>query len=53
MCYECGCGKTNTIASDRSITEETFRKAAGGAGISLEQAKRNTLELLKKELKEK
>lgn len=52
MCYECGCGFTNTVMSDASITEETFKKAAKGAGVSLEEAKKNTLELLKKELKE-
>lgn len=53
MCYECGCGHTNTVMSKDSITDETFKKAAKGAGVSLEQAKKNTLELLKRELKEK
>jgi len=38
--------------SDNSITEETFKKAAIGAGVSVEEAKKNTFELLKKELKE-
>ena len=52
MCYECGCGHNNTVMSDDSITIETFKKAAKGAGISLEEAMRNTLKLLKKELKE-
>lgn len=52
MCYECGCGHTNTVMSDDSITEETFKKAAKGAGISVEKAKRETLKLLKKELGE-
>lgn len=38
--------------SDDSITEDTFKKAAKGAGISVKQAKKNALELLKQELKE-
>lgn len=53
MCYECGCGSTKTTMSDDSITEETFKKAAKGAGVTVEEAKRFTLELLKKELGEK
>lgn len=53
MCYECGCGQTNTVMSDDSITEETFKKAAKGSGISVEEAKKNTLKLLKRELGEK
>ncbi len=52
MCYECACGSTTAIRSAQSITDETFRKAAEGAGISVEQAKRNTLEQLKEELEE-
>ncbi len=50
MCYECGCKNPKTIMSDESITDETFRKAAEGAGVSLQEAKRNTLNLLKLEL---
>ena len=53
MCYECGCDNTMTTMSADSITEVAFKRAAKGAGITLEEAKRNTLELLKKELKEK
>ena len=53
VCYECACGSTTAIRSNDSITEETFKKAAVGARITVEQAKRNTLELLKKELGEK
>lgn len=53
MCYECACGSTTAIRSADSITEETFERAAEGAGISLEEAKRNTLELLKSELESK
>jgi hypothetical protein len=50
MCYECGCGNTKTIMSNDSITEDTFKKAAIGSHISLKQAKKNTFDLLKKEL---
>jgi hypothetical protein len=53
MCYECGCGSSITVMSDDSITKETFEKAANGSGITVEQAKKNTFELLKKELEEK
>lgn len=53
MCYECDCGKTTTVMSDDSITEKTFEKAAEGAGITVREAKENTLKLLKKELGEK
>jgi hypothetical protein len=50
MCYECTCGKNYTVMSDDSITEETFRKAAAGGGITLREAKENAFKLLKKEL---
>lgn len=53
MCYECGCDNTMTTMSGDSITEISFKRAAKGANITVDQAKRNTLELLKKELKEK
>jgi hypothetical protein len=53
MCYECACGDTMTTMSGDSITEITFKRAAKGANITLEQAKKNTLELLKRELHEK
>lgn len=39
--------------SDDSITEETFKKAAKGSGLDVREVKKNTLELLKKELGEK
>lgn len=61
MCYECGCGHTNTIISHASITDHTFEHAAralleAGEAETLEQAvflaKRNTYDLLKKELGE-
>lgn len=53
LCYECACGSTTAIKSSDSITEDTFKRAAAGARITVEQAKRNALELLKKELGEK
>jgi len=52
MCYECGCNNTMTTMSADSITEISFQRAAKGAGISTEEAKRATLELLKRELGE-
>lgn len=33
-----------------NITEEDFKKAAEASGQSLEEAKKNTLEMLKKQL---
>lgn len=36
-----------------NITEETFKKAADAEGTSVEEAKKNTLKLLKKQLNEK
>jgi hypothetical protein len=42
-----------TTMSPDSITEISFKRAAKGANITVEQAKKNTLELLKKELHEK
>lgn len=61
MCYECGCGHTNTVMSNASITDHTFIYAAkalleAGEAKTLEEAvllaKRNTYKLLKKELGE-
>lgn len=52
MCYECPCKDKNWLATSSSITEETFARAAKALKISIEQAKHNTLELLKTELKE-
>lgn len=63
MCYECGCGSTTTVMSEDSITDDkTFIPAAkallkAGQAKTLEEAillaKRNTFQLLKKELGEK
>jgi hypothetical protein len=53
MCYNCGCGIPNDNLGDpRNITNKTFEEAAKAASQSPEEAKRNTLALLKKVLKE-
>ena len=40
------------MGSAKNITDKTFAEAADAAGTSLEEAKKNTLETLKKELEE-
>lgn len=61
MCYNCGCGMPNDdmgqghAAKDpdgKSITDETFKIVAEAQGMSVDEAKKETLKLLKKELKE-
>jgi hypothetical protein len=53
MCYNCGCGlPDNDGGSAKNITDKTFVEAAKAAGQSVEEAKKNTLELLKKSLGE-
>ena len=52
MCYNCGCQMPdNDMGKTDNITNKTFEKAAQAAGQSVEKAKENTYELLKKELK--
>ena len=49
MCYNCGCGlPDNDAGSAENITNKTFVEAAKAAGQSVEEAQKNTLELLKK-----
>lgn len=50
MCYNCGCGfPDNDGGSAENITNKTsFVEAAKAAGQSVEEAQKNTLELLKK-----
>jgi hypothetical protein len=49
MCYNCGCGlPDNDGGSAKNIVNKTFVEAAKAAGQSVEEAKKNTLELLKK-----
>jgi len=54
MCYNCGCGVPDSEMGDpRSITDKTFGEAAKAAEQTVEEAKRNTFELLKTLLKKK
>lgn len=51
MCYNCGCGMADDDMGDpKNITEKTFEEAAKASGQSIEEAKKQTLELLKKQL---
>lgn len=61
MCYNCGCGipaddmgqgNAGSDPEGKSITDKTFEVAAESQGMSVEQAKKETLKLLKKELGE-
>lgn len=42
----------DNMGHPENITEETFKKAADAEGLSVEEAKKNTLKLLKKQLGE-
>ena len=54
MCYNCGCGMPDDDMGDpKNITNKTFEEAAKASGQTVEQAKKETLELLKKQLGEK
>lgn len=57
MCYNCGCGMPNddmgkgkVSEGGGSLTEADLKKMSEKWGMSIEQAKRNILDLLKKEL---
>lgn len=59
MCYNCGCGIPDDdmghgIAgidpNGKSITNKTFQAAADSQGMTIQQAKEETLKLLKQEL---
>ncbi len=61
MCYNCGCGMPNddmgagnagVDPNGKSITDKTFEEAAKSQGMSEEESKKETLKMLKKELKE-
>jgi hypothetical protein len=43
----------NNMGDTRNITTKTFEEAANAAGQSVEEAKRNALQQLKKELEKK
>ena len=60
MCYNCGCGikndpmgKGHVHQGGGSLTEAAFEHIAKEWGISLEEAKKETYKLLKKEMGEK
>lgn len=49
MCYNCGCGdKEKDHGDSRNITEKTFRDAAEATNGTADDAKQNTVNLLKK-----
>lgn len=54
MCYNCGCEVSDDdMGNADNITTKTFAKAAKASGQSVEEAKKQTLDLLKKELGDK
>jgi hypothetical protein len=54
MCINCGCGiPDNNMGDPKLITNQTFEEAAKAAGQSVEEAKKNVYEYLKKELEKK
>lgn len=62
MCYNCGCGlpdddmgqgNAGVDPNGRSITDKTFEAAAKSQGMTVDEAKKQTLKLLKEELGEK
>lgn len=62
MCYNCGCGmpdddmgmgNAGVDPNGKSITNKTFKAAADSQGMSEEDAKKNVLEMLKKQVGEK
>ncbi len=60
MCYNCGCempndpmGKGKVHEGGGSLTEESFKHMARAWGKSVEEVKKNTYELLKKQLGKK
>ncbi|MDO8460837.1 MAG: hypothetical protein Q7S38_00165 [bacterium] len=57
MCYNCGCGIPNDdmgrgkiSEGGASLTEDDFKLMAKKWGMTVEEAKKHTFELLKKEL---
>lgn len=62
MCFNCGCGlpdddmgqgNAGVDPNGKSITNKTIKAAADSQGMSPEDAKKEMLKLLKKELGEK
>lgn len=53
MCYNCECQMPNDdMGNPKNITNKTFQEAAAASNQSIEEAKKNTFELLKKQLKQ-
>ncbi len=52
MCINCGCGFPDG-GDPPLITNKTFEEAAKAAGQSVEEAKKNVYEYLKKDLEKK
>lgn len=49
MCYNCGCGMLDdNMGNPKNITNKTFEELGKENGMSPEQAKKNTMESLKK-----
>lgn len=54
MCYNCGCGMPDDDMGDsNNITEEDIKKAAVASGQTVDDAKKNMLEMLKKQVGQK
>jgi len=60
MCYNCGCGRPDddmgmgkVSEGGGGLTDADFKKLADKWRMSVEEAKKNTLELLRKELDKK
>lgn len=60
MCYNCGCnipnddmGRGKISSGGDSLTEDDFKVLAEKWGMTIEEAKKNTLDLLKKTVGEK
>ena len=53
MCFNCGCGLSkDDMGHPQNITNKTFEEAAKAMGQSVEEAKKETLKLLQKQLKQ-
>ncbi len=51
MCYNCGCEMPDDdMGNPKNITTKTFEEAAKASNQSVEEAKSETLKLLKKQL---
>jgi len=54
MCYNCGCEMPdNDMGNPKNITNKTFEEAAKASGKKPEEAEKNTLDLLEKNMGEK